>query len=173
MRLFYSIIFTVAFVVVTAAATATTVTKINLGRAYASELFTTKIEAQMFNWTFGQPEQFQYRATLKGYPDLPGWMRYMYSNEYTAGYLYGTPPPRIVGQNVYIDVVGLNKLNYETKRLSMSLHVAARNSSSSQVNTVHLKIDNLNWVHLMDPGRVENLKNIFKYKLIRLGLNHY
>lgn len=28
-----------------------------------------------------------------------------------------------------------------------------------------MKIDNLNWVHLMDPGRVENLKNIFKQDL--------
>lgn len=28
-----------------------------------------------------------------------------------------------------------------------------------------MKIDNLNWVHLMDPGRVEDLKNIFKLDL--------
>lgn len=28
-----------------------------------------------------------------------------------------------------------------------------------------MKIDNLNWVHMMDPGRVENLKNIFKQDL--------
>lgn len=143
-------------------------TTINLGRAYVSELFTTKIEAQLFNWTFGQPEQFQYRVSLKGYPDLPGWMRYMYSTEYMAGYLYGTPPPQIVGKHVHIDVVALNKLNYETKRLTMSLFVTARSNHSARsspppvVNTVHLKIDNLNWVHLMDPGRVENLKNIFK-----------
>ena len=28
-----------------------------------------------------------------------------------------------------------------------------------------MKIDNLNLVHLMDPGRVENLKNIFRLEL--------
>lgn len=28
-----------------------------------------------------------------------------------------------------------------------------------------MKIDNLNWVHLTDPGRVENLKNIFRLDL--------
>lgn len=33
------------------------------------------------------------------------------------------------------------------------------------VNTVQMKIDNLNWVHLTDPGRVENLKNIFRLDL--------
>lgn len=72
----------------------------NLGRVYVSELFSAKIEPQMFNWTFGQPEQFQYRASLKGYPDLPGWMRYMYSSEYYAGYLYGTPPTHKPGSEV-------------------------------------------------------------------------
>lgn len=72
----------------------------NLGRAYVSELFSTKIEPQMFNWTFGKPEQFQYRPSLKGFPDLPSWMRYMYSNEYYAGYLYGTPPLSYAGREV-------------------------------------------------------------------------
>lgn len=32
-------------------------------------------------------------------------------------------------------------------------------------NLVQMKIDNLDWVHLMDPGRVENLKNIFRKDL--------
>lgn len=73
---------------------------LNLGRAYVSELFSTKIEPQMFNWTFGRPEQFQYRPSLKGYPDLPSWMRYMYSSEYYAGYLYGTPPMNYAGREV-------------------------------------------------------------------------
>lgn len=75
---------------------------LKLGRIYVSELFSTKIEPQMFNWTFGQPNQFQYRASLKGYPDLPSWMRYMYSTEYYAGYLYGTPPAHISGREVGI-----------------------------------------------------------------------
>lgn len=51
-------------------------------------------------------------------------------------------------------------MNYETKRITLSLSIASRNVST--VNSVHMKIDNLNWVHLMDPGRVENLKNIFR-----------
>lgn len=74
---------------------------LNLGRVYVSELFSTKIEPQMFNWTFGKPEQFQYRPSLKGYPDLPSWMRYMYSSEYYAGYLYGTPPMSYSGREVF------------------------------------------------------------------------
>lgn len=73
---------------------------LNLGRAYVSELFYTKIEPELFNWTFGRPEQFQYRPSLKNFPDLPSWMRYMYSSEYYAGYLYGTPPITYAGRQV-------------------------------------------------------------------------
>lgn len=76
---------------------------LNLGSAYVSELFSTKIEPQMFNWTFGRPEQFQYRPSLKGYPDLPSWMRYTYSSEYYAGYLYGTPPMSYAGRKVHLE----------------------------------------------------------------------
>lgn len=44
-----------------------------------------------------------------------------------------------------------------------SLFVARKTTYA--VNTVQMKIDNLNWVHLTDPGRVENLKNIFRLDL--------
>lgn len=62
-----------------------------------------------------------------------------------------------------MDVVGLNKLTYETKTIELSFYVENKNVSA--VNSVQMKIDNLNWVHLMDPGRVENLKNIFRNDL--------
>lgn len=45
----------------------------------------------------------------------------------------------------------------------LSLFIARKTSYT--VNTVQMKIDNLNWVHLTDPGRVENLKNIFRLDL--------
>lgn len=61
---------------------------------------------------------------------------------------------------VQIEIVALNKLNYETKCLT--IHLSVENRHQNPVNTVQMKIDNLNWVHLMDPGRVENLKNIFR-----------
>lgn len=73
---------------------------IPIDRAYVNELFTTKIEPKMFNWTLEHADQFDFRLSLKGYPDLPSWMRYMYSNEYHVGYMYGTPPERLSGQEV-------------------------------------------------------------------------
>lgn len=75
---------------------------VSLGRAIVNELFSTKIDPKMFNWTLDVVDQFKYRPSLSGYPDLPSWMRYMYSTEHHAGYLYGTPPEHLSGQEVYI-----------------------------------------------------------------------
>lgn len=64
---------------------------------------------------------------------------------------------------MFLDVVALNKLNYRIQHAVLSLHIAHKTTYA--VNTVQMKIDNLNWVHLTDPGRVENLKNIFRIDL--------
>lgn len=130
---------------------------------YVSELFSLRVEPRMFNWTFqGLTEQFQYRPSLEGYPDLPSWVRYMYSSEYHSGFLYGTPPERTADTKVPIEIIALNKQTYETKRIVLILAVHRKLPPR---NMIQMKIDNLNWVHMMDPGRIENLKNIFRNDL--------
>lgn len=137
--------------------------------APVGELFSKKIEPQMFNWTLrGITEQFKYRPSLEGYPDLPSWLRYMYSNEYHAGFLYGTPPENVAGKLVHLDIVALNKQNFETRKIVLTLKIIPKFPAP---NVVQMKIDNLNWVHLMDPGRVENLRNIFRNDLWKESLN--
>ncbi|KAH8377547.1 hypothetical protein KR093_005891 [Drosophila rubida] len=132
-------------------------------QANVGELFNYKIEPQLFNWTHQViSEQFRYRPSLQHYPDLPSWMRYMYSHEYHAGFLYGTPPISAAGKTLSLDVVALNRQNYETRHNVISMFVAHKFIAP---NVVQMKIDNLNWVHLMDPGRVENLRNIFRKDL--------
>ncbi|XP_039501431.1 epsilon-sarcoglycan isoform X4 [Drosophila santomea] len=132
-------------------------------QANVGELFTYKIEPQLFNWTHQViSQQFRYRPSLKNYPDLPSWMRYMYSHEYHAGFLYGTPPASAAGKDLSLDVVALNRQNYETRRVVVSMFVAHKFPTP---NVVQMKINNLNWVHLMDPGRRENLRNIFRNDL--------
>ncbi|XP_053676660.1 alpha-sarcoglycan [Anopheles nili] len=129
----------------------------------ASELFSLRIEPRMFNWTYeGLTEQFLYRSSLEGYPDLPSWVRYMYSPEYHSGFLYGTPPMRKADTHVPIEIIALNRLTYETKRLVLILVVRRKQPAK---HVIQMKIDNLNWVHMMDPGRIENLKNIFRNDL--------
>lgn len=73
---------------------------VSLGRVNVNEWFSKKIEPKMFNLTLEQPDQFEYKFSLKNYPDLPSWMRFMYSMEYNSGYLYGTPPEELSGQDV-------------------------------------------------------------------------
>ncbi|XP_032583214.1 epsilon-sarcoglycan isoform X2 [Drosophila sechellia] len=132
-------------------------------QANVGELFTYKIEPQLFNWTHQViSQQFRYRPSLKNYPDLPSWMRYMYSHEYHAGFLYGTPPASAAGKDLSLDVVALNRQNYETRRVVVTMFVAHKFPTP---NVVQMKINNLNWVHLMDPGRRENLRNIFRNDL--------
>uniref|UniRef100_A0A182XZD7 Dystroglycan-type cadherin-like domain-containing protein n=1 Tax=Anopheles stephensi TaxID=30069 RepID=A0A182XZD7_ANOST len=128
-----------------------------------SELFSLRVEPRMFNWTYeGLNEQFLYRSSLEGYPDLPSWVRYMYSPEYHSGFLYGTPPLRTADTRVPIEIIALNRLTYETKRLVLILAVHRKQPAK---HIIQMKIDNLNWVHMMDPGRIENLKNIFRNDL--------
>ncbi|XP_022228729.2 epsilon-sarcoglycan isoform X2 [Drosophila obscura] len=132
-------------------------------QANVGELFTYKIEPHLFNWTHQViSEQFSYRPTMRDYPDLPTWMRYEYSHEYHAGFLYGTPPEMEAGKAISIEVIALNRQNFETRITALAMSVCQK---SHTPNVVQMKIDNLNWVHLMDPGRVENLRNIFRKDL--------
>ncbi|XP_046812631.1 epsilon-sarcoglycan isoform X2 [Lucilia cuprina] len=134
-----------------------------LDQASVGELYTFKIEPVMFNWTHQViNEQFRYTPSLKSYPDLPSWMRYMYSQEHHAGFLYGTPPAELAAKTITLEIVALNKQNYETRRSELLLKIQSKFHAP---NVVQMKIDNLNWVHLMDPGRVENLRNIFRKDL--------
>lgn len=75
-------------------------TLVTLGRVNVNEWFSIKIEPKLFNLTLDQPNQFEYRFSLKNYPDLPSWLHYMYSTEYNSGFLYGTPPETLGGHEV-------------------------------------------------------------------------
>lgn len=73
---------------------------VSLGNVNVNEWFSKKIEPKMFNSTLEQSDQFEYRFSLKSYPDLPSWLRFMYSTEYNSGFLYGTPPEKLGGHEV-------------------------------------------------------------------------
>lgn len=135
----------------------------NVDNVYISELFRMKIDPEMFNWTFDTlTEQFSYRVSKKGFADLPRWLNYMYSKEHHAGFLFGTPPVELAGQMVSIEIIALDEMTYDTRRKTLNLLVTEKQPPKS---IVQMKIDNLNWIHIMDPGRVETLKNIFRREL--------
>jgi hypothetical protein len=89
-------------------------------------------------------------------------MSYNYSPERHCGYLYGTPTEKYVNKKIEIEIVALNRQNFETRRIIIPFII---NNKTPPKNIIQMKIDNLNWVHLTDLGRVENLKNIFRNDL--------
>lgn len=133
-------------------------------KLHVGVLFTAQIDHTMFNWTSNSPnDKFTFRASLSGYPDLPSFLRYMYSEERRVGYLYGSPSDQFANQVLELDVVALNKQTYTTRTEKMILKV--ERTKKSLRNILQMKIDNLDWVNLMDPGRIADLKNVFRNEL--------
>lgn len=105
---------------------------------------------------------FRYRPSIKGRPTLPSWMNFQFSRDRNLGYLYGSPTEVQSNKLIEIEIVALNKQNYETRKIIIPFKIVHKNPP---VNIIQMKITNLNWVHLTDMGRVENLKNIFRNEL--------
>ncbi|XP_026465363.1 epsilon-sarcoglycan-like [Ctenocephalides felis] len=133
-------------------------------------MFSIKIEPRMFNWTFqGLTEQYSYSCSLLGLPDLPSWLRYTYSKQQHAGFLYGTPP--VVQQNLQIQVIGLNYQNYETRTAIIEINVHKKPLAVR--HEVQLKIDSLNVEDMLDPHRMDRLLDVFKKKMWREATDIY
>uniref|UniRef100_A0A336LLZ1 CSON011198 protein n=1 Tax=Culicoides sonorensis TaxID=179676 RepID=A0A336LLZ1_CULSO len=149
--------------------TQSSATSIKNEDVFIGELFHIRITSKTFNWTTETlTEQFSYRCSKKGHADLPRWLNYMYSKEHHSGYLFGTPPIELADQTVPIEIVALNEETYDVKRMIVNLVIARKEPPKS---IVQMKIDNLNWIHMLQAGRVENLKNIFRHELWRESMS--
>lgn len=95
---------------------------------------------------------------MRGKPNLPSWMNFQFSKERNLGYIYGSPTMDYANKRFEVEIVGLNKQTYETRRVIVPFEIVMK---APPANKIEMKITNLNWVHLTDLGRVENLKGIF------------
>lgn len=135
----------------------------NVYNAVETEMFAIPISPNIFNWTYQEfDQQYRFHAALVGKPDLPYWMRYIYSNRHHSGFVFGTPP-RGTKSPITIEVIGLNRQDYETRRLVLTLQVKPRAVMAKY--EIELKIDNLNVEDLLDNHRMIRLKDIFRSKL--------
>ena len=69
-------------------------------------------------------------------------------NNIWAGFIYGVPP--VANERVILDVVATNKANYETGILKLVINVTSLANVAgfeNTINSVRLKIDNLNLVN--------------------------
>lgn len=61
-------------------------------------------------------------------PDLPRWMHYRHANGSQQAYLYGSATE---DGNIDIEVVALNKYNYETAKETIKFRVTAKESEET------------------------------------------
>ncbi|XP_053619851.1 alpha-sarcoglycan isoform X2 [Plodia interpunctella] len=131
--------------------------------AVETEMFAIPISPNLFNWTYQEfDQQYRFHASLQGKPELPSWLRYIYSGRHHSGFIFGTPP-RGTKDVVTLEVVGLNRQDYETRRVLLTLKVEPKEKMARY--EVELKIDNLNVEDLLDEHRMSRLKDILRLKL--------
>lgn len=98
---------------------------------------------------------------LKDKPTIPSWMTFETTKERNfgnKGYIYGTAPKEYANHRFELEIVGLNKNTYETRIAIVTFDVIEKQQPA---NRVEMKISNLNWYHMTEPGHINNLKDIF------------
>ncbi|CAH4036985.1 unnamed protein product [Pieris brassicae] len=131
--------------------------------AIETEMFAIPISPNLFNWTYQEfDQQYRFHASLIGKPELPSWLRYIYSGRHHSGFIFGTPP-RGTDSPITLEVIGLNRQDYETRRVLLTLRVQPKLNMAK--HEVELKIDNLNVEDLLDEHRMTRLKDILLTKL--------
>ncbi|KAG6438902.1 hypothetical protein O3G_MSEX000313 [Manduca sexta] len=131
--------------------------------AVETEMFAIPISPNLFNWTYQEfDQQYRFHASMQGKPELPSWLRYIYSGRHHSGFIFGTPP-RGTKQPITLEVIGLNRQDFETRRVLLTLRVQPKQNMAR--HEVELKIDNLNVEDLLDEHRMTRLKDILRTKL--------
>ncbi|KDR16217.1 epsilon-sarcoglycan isoform X2 [Zootermopsis nevadensis] len=131
---------------------------------HMTKVFILPIEPGMFNWTLqGVSHQFSYRPSLLNAPDLPPWIHYVYSDRHQTGFLYGVPPQQ--HGDLELEIVGLNRDNYETRRRVVQINVQEKPDPAKY--EVQMKVDNLNVEDMFDSYRLNRLLDIFRCELWR------
>ncbi|KAK9869806.1 hypothetical protein WA026_003538 [Henosepilachna vigintioctopunctata] len=128
-----------------------------------TEVFTIAISPSTFNWTYeGETHQYVYQASLLDAPDLPSWIKYVFSEKHRKGFLYGVPPNRNK-PIIPLQIVALNKKNYDTKVAYINIRISEKLNPAKF--EVLLKIDNVNVDDIFDVERMDNLRDIFRKQL--------
>lgn len=131
--------------------------------AVETEMFAIPISPNLFNWTYQEfDQQYRFHASLHGKPELPSWLRYIYSGRHHSGFIFGTPPRGSAGP-ITLEVIGLNRQDYETRRVHLTLDIRSKDKMAR--HEVELKIDNLNVEDLLDEHKMTRLKDILRTKL--------
>ncbi|XP_038580429.1 epsilon-sarcoglycan isoform X1 [Micropterus salmoides] len=58
-----------------------------------------------------------------GYPDRPGWLRYIQRTPHSDGVLYGSPTAEHVGKATVIEITAYNRRTFETARRNLNINI--------------------------------------------------
>ncbi|KAF7252268.1 Epsilon-sarcoglycan [Varanus komodoensis] len=64
-----------------------------------------------------------FNTNLMGYPDRPGWLRYIQRTPYSDGVLYGSPTVENVGRPTIIEITAYNRRTFETARHNLVINI--------------------------------------------------
>ncbi|XP_073438163.1 epsilon-sarcoglycan isoform X2 [Dendrobates tinctorius] len=64
-----------------------------------------------------------FNTNLMGYPDRPGWLRYIQRTPYSDGVLYGSPTFESVGKPTIIEITAYNRRTFETARHNLIINI--------------------------------------------------
>ncbi|XP_075778466.1 epsilon-sarcoglycan isoform X2 [Pelodiscus sinensis] len=64
-----------------------------------------------------------FNTNLMGYPDRPGWLRYIQRTPYSDGVLYGSPTIENVGKPTVIEITAYNRRTFETARHNLIINI--------------------------------------------------
>ncbi|XP_054258310.1 epsilon-sarcoglycan-like [Macrosteles quadrilineatus] len=132
---------------------------------HTTKVFIMTIGPWFFNWTDTKSShvgnQFSYRPSLLNSPDLPSWMFYTFSEKHNQGFVYGAPPSQ--QKDLQIEVVGLNRKNYEAKRRVIKMNVLEKDEPA--LYEVRLKVDKLNVEDMLESERYNRLLDVFRRTL--------
>ncbi|XP_077405090.1 epsilon-sarcoglycan isoform X1 [Vanacampus margaritifer] len=66
-----------------------------------------------------------FNTNLLGYPDRPGWLRYIQRTLNSDGVLYGSPTAEHVGKATVIEITAYNRRTFETARNNLVINIMA------------------------------------------------
>ncbi|XP_077446281.1 epsilon-sarcoglycan isoform X3 [Stigmatopora argus] len=66
-----------------------------------------------------------FNTNLLGFPDRPGWLRYIQRTPNSDGVLYGSPTAEHVGKATVIEITAYNRRTFETARNNLVINIMA------------------------------------------------
>ncbi|TRY94445.1 hypothetical protein DNTS_011367 [Danionella cerebrum] len=64
-----------------------------------------------------------FNTNLRGFPDRPGWLRYIQRTPHSDGVLYGSPTLEHIGKPTIIEITAYNKRTFETARHNLVINI--------------------------------------------------